>query len=403
MRPRNLLIFGLAALLATALLRGQTAELSEKGSEDVSGPYEVDPHWPQAISPELTWGRTSYVYAESPDRVFVIQSGMVPWSWKKLRGADLRGSEESGGTGLNAGNNAMHCASTLGFDQQWPCQTGEDGKRLDSLVERDGTLIAGARWDHIIMVFDRNGKLRESWDQWKHLFSHPHTITENPYDAEHHVWVVDTGSDQVFEFTNDGKKLVMAVGESRVQGNDKNHLNGPNGIAFLPNGDFYVTDGYKNFRVVRFSKDGTYQSEWGKPGSGPGEFNLPHGIAIDEKGRLYVIDRSNMRIQVFDANGNYIEQWPGIRFAQDIHATRDGRYLWVADGWNNKILKYDLSGHLLYSWGTFGASAGYFWGPHSFSVDSEGNLYTAEVFAGRAQKFQPRRGAASESLVGPLR
>jgi 6-phosphogluconolactonase (cycloisomerase 2 family) len=395
---------GLIALFAVSLAAGQSAKVAdEKGGEAVSGPYDVDPHWPQPLSSELTWGRTSYVYAESPDRVFVIQSGMVPWSWKKLRGADLRGSDESGGTGLNAGNGAMHCASTLGFDQQWPCLTDQDGKRIDSIVERDGTPIPGARWDHIIMVFDRNGKLIENWDQWKYLFSHPHTLTESPYDPEHHVWVVDAGSDQVFEFTNDGKKLVMTIGESRVQGNDNTHLNGPNGIAFLPNGDFYVTDGYKNSRVIKFSKDGKFEFAFGKPGKGPGEFNLPHGIAIDEKGRLYVIDRVNTRIQVFDANGNYIEEWPGLPFGLDIHITKDGRYLWVADGYNNRILKYDLNGHLLYSWGTFGASPGEFWGPHSFSVDRDGNLYTGEVFGGRAQKFKPKEGEPPELLVGPLR
>jgi len=383
-------------------VRSGTASELQKGGEAVSGPYDVDPTWPQTLSSELTWGRTSFVYAESPERIFVIQSGMVPWSWKKLQGDRLLGAQEGGGTDLETANDAMHCASTLAFDQQWHCQKGADGKLIDSLVDRKGTEIPGARWDHIIMVFDAKGKLVENWDQWRHLFGHPHTITESPYDKEHHVWIVDAGSDQVFEFTNDGKKLVMAVGESRVQGNDKTHLNGPNGIAFLPDGDFYVTDGYKNARVVKFSKDGKYLMEWGTRGKDPGEFDLPHSLAIDVKtGRVYVIDRANSRIQVFDLNGKFIEQWPDIRFAQYIAITKD-RYLWVADGYNNKMLKYDLNGHLLYSWGTFGERPGDIWGVHGFSVDSEGNLYTAEVFGGRPQKFRPKQGADKAELVGPL-
>jgi peptidylamidoglycolate lyase len=394
-------LIGSLVICFAAQLR--TTKADEKGGEGVSGPYEVDPDWPQKLSPALTWGRTSYVFAESPNRVFVIQSGMVPWSWKKLRGEKLIGAQESGGTLLDAGNNAMHCASTLAFDQEWQCETQPDGKIVDALVERDGAPIPGSQWDHIVMVFDRNGKLIEKWDQWKHLFSHPHTITENPYDPEHHLWIVDTGSDQVFEFTNDGKKLVMSLGESRVQGNDRSHFNGPDGIAFLPNGDFYVTDGYKNSRVVKFSREGKYLLEWGKHGKGPGEFNIPHGVAIDANGRVYVIDRSNSRIQVFDPNGSFIEEWPGFPFALDIHVTKDNHYLWVSDGYNDKILKYDLNGHLLYSWGTFGAAAGELWGPHGFSVDSEGNLYTAEVFAGRPQKFAPKKDAASETLIGPVR
>jgi sugar lactone lactonase YvrE len=374
----------------------------QKGGEEIFGPYEVVPGWPQPLSSDLTWGRTSSIYAESPDRVLVIQSGMVPWTWKKLRGERLEGSQRSGGSDYNSANNAMHCASTLGFDQKWHCQIGSDGKLIDALVERDGSPIPGARWDHIVMVFDRNGKLIENWDQWKHLFGHPHTITENPYDPEHHVWIVDAGSDQIFEFTNDGKSLVMTVGESRVQGNDKTHLNGPNGIAFLPNGDFYVTDGYKNSRIVKFSKDGKYLFEWGNRGKGPGEFNIPHSLAIDAKGHIYVIDRSNSRIQVFDSDGKYLEEWPEIRFAQYIGITKDRQYLWVGDAYNNKLLKYDLEGHLLDSWGTFGVQPGDIWGIHGLTVDSDGNLYTAEVFGGRPQKFRPRKGADPKRLVGPV-
>ena len=141
--------------------------------------------------------------------------------------------------------------------------------------------------------------------------------------------------------------------------------------------------------------------EWGKPGDGPGEFNLPHGIAIDAQGRVYVVDRSNSRIQVFDLNGKYLDQWPGLRLPLYISVSKD-QHVWVSSGRSNKMLKYDLNGHLLYSWGTFGAQPGHLWGVHSFDTDSEGDLYIGEVFAGRAQKLRPRKGADPKFLVGPL-
>ena len=328
------------------------------------------------------------MFAESPDRVFVMQSGLVPWTWKRLQGPAL-----GGGTLLHSANNATHCASTVVREPN--CTPGRV-----PLAEKSGKQIPGARWDHVLMIFDRSGKLVDSWEQHNDLFTHPHNITINPYDPERHVWVVDAGSEQIFKFTNGGK-LVMTMGEFRVTGNDETHFGNPSGIAFLPNGDFYVSDGYRNTRVVKFSKDGKYLMEWGKPGDGPGEFNLPHGIAIDAQGRLYVVDRSNSRIQVFDLNGKYLDQWPGLRLPLYIAVSKD-QHVWVSSGRSNKILKYDLNGHLVYSWGTFGARPGQIWGVHGFSTDAEGNLYVAEVFAGRAQKLRPRQGADPKFLVGPL-
>ena len=386
-----------AALVAAPQDRGV---VPGKGGEDVSGPYEVVPNWPLPISTDLTWGRTSSIYAESPDRVFVIQSGMVPWSWKRLQDA------RNGGNMTRRGDDGTYCGSSLASLWRWNgknfCQTAPDGRFVDSMVEFDtGKPIPGAKWDHIVMVFNREGKLIESWEQWNHLFSHPHHILVNPYDPEKHIWIVDAGSDQIFKFTNDGKKLVMVLGESRVPRSDQTHFKTPTSIAFLPNGDFYVSDGYFNTRVVKFSKDGKYLMEWGKPGKGPGEFDTVHAIAIDAKGRVYVDDRGNSRIQVFDLNGKYQDEWPNIRFPLMIQISKD-QHMWVSDGEYNKILKYNLDGQLLYSWGTFGDAPGHLWGPHFFTTDSEGNLYTADAFGGRAQKFRPRKGADPRYLVGPL-
>lgn len=365
---------------------GQVAP--HKGGEDLSGPYEPHPNWPKPIDPDRTWGRTGTVFAETPDRIFVMQSGMVSWSWKRLAEP-----AQGGGTLLASANEATHCASTV--MRQANCTPGRD-----PLAEKSGNVIPGAGWDHVLMVFDGAGNLIESWEQHNDLFTHPHNVTISPYDPERHVWVVDAGSEQIFKFTNDGQ-LVMTVGEFRVTGSDETHFGNPSGIAFLPNGDFYVSDGYRNTRVVKFSKDGTYLMEWGTPGDGPGEFNVVHGLAIDAEGRVYVIDRSNSRIQVFDLNGTYLDEWPGLNLPLYVAVSED-QHIWVSSGLTNKILKYDRHGQLLYSWGTFGAQPGAIWGVHGFSTDTAGNLYVAEVFAGRVQKLRPRTGANPSFLVGPI-
>ena len=139
---------------------------------------------------------------------------------------------------------------------------------------------------------------------------------------------------------------------------------------------------------------------WGTPGTGPGQFNLPHAIEIDRNRRVYVADRLNSRIQIFDENGKFLDQWPNIRRPIHLMITAD-QHLWVADLDTNKMLQYDLTGKLLSSWGTYGTFPGAFWGMHQFSVDPQGNLYVAETYGGRTQKFQPKPGAERSLLIGP--
>jgi len=255
-----------------------------------------------------------------------------------------------------------------------------------------------------VNVADRNGNIVETWTQWdKHWEGSrgPHHITINPYDPEKHVWIIDDDLQQVFKFTNDGKRLVMTLGERLVRGNDGSHFGRPTDIAFLPDGTFFVADGYQNQRVLKFDKNGKLLMTWGKEGSGPGEFRSPvHAIAIDNERHLYVVDRGNSRIQVFDENGKHLDTWPNIRDPYHVHVGTD-QSVWVVDGTTNKFLKFDKNGRLLYSWGTYGQFPGGLWAVHQFSVDSEGNLYTAEASNGRIQKFRPRPGADPAKVIPP--
>jgi sugar lactone lactonase YvrE len=136
---------------------------------------------------------------------------------------------------------------------------------------------------------------------------------------------------------------------------------------------------------------------WGTAGNGPGQFNLVHCVVVDAEGRVYVADRSNRRIQVFDANGRYLEEWASRR-PNHMLITQD-RFLWLADGAANRFAKYDLEGTLLTYWGTRGSFPGAISNPHAFSVDSDGNLYVVDYLNNRLQKFTPKRDAEPSRLM----
>jgi DNA-binding beta-propeller fold protein YncE len=138
--------------------------------------------------------------------------------------------------------------------------------------------------------------------------------------------------------------------------------------------------------------------QWGTRGKEAGQFTGLHGIDADKNGKVYVADRGNNRIQVFDQNGTHLDTWPGIRFPNHVVAAPDGS-VWVSDGTNARLLKYDASGKLLYFWGTYGTYPGAFWELHQFSVDTEGNLYAADSFGGRTQKFRAKASADQSRLV----
>jgi DNA-binding beta-propeller fold protein YncE len=270
------------------------------------------------------------------------------------------------------------------------------------------------RWEHIVTVFDAQGNLIEDWTQWDKMFRRPHAIYISPYDPEKSVWIVDDYRHAIFKFSNDGKKLLQTIGEPNVPGADDKHFNRPTFMAWLPDGTFFVADGYANTRVVKFDKDGKFLATWGQPGQGggrgagpekrPGYFNNVHGIAVDpQTRRVFVNDRNNGRVQVFDENGKYLDEWNfGPRPPMDIHSfiVTSDRKLWAADQGTHKILGYDLEGHFLYSWGSWGEYPGGMWGVHGMSTDQEGNLYVAEVNNGRIQKYRPRAGANPAFLVG---
>jgi DNA-binding beta-propeller fold protein YncE len=351
-------IVGVGILSTTARLQP-----AQKGGEEETGPYEVVANWPQPWSgPGYIWGSQPGVFAETPNRVFIVARGEIK----------------------------LPAQTGRGFNGSW----GSTGERAT---------VPKAEMHNCIVIVDASGKLVESWSQWDHLFEGgggPHKIRISPYDPERHVWVVNDSRHVIYEFSNDGKQLVRTLGETDVAGEDEKHFGSPQDIAWLPDGGLLVADGLRNARVARFDKGGKFATSWGSRGNASGQFTGLHGIATDREGKIYVADRSNRRIQIFDQRGTYLDQWPDLRQANDVLLPADGQSVWVADGTNAKLLKYDVNGKLLHSWGTYGMFPGGFWEAHQLSVDSDGNLYVADSFGGRTQKFRPKAGVDRARLIG---
>jgi DNA-binding beta-propeller fold protein YncE len=189
----------------------------------------------------------------------------------------------------------------------------------------------------------------------------------------------------VLKLSSEGK-LLASFGEQGKPGEDATHFNKPTDVAFAPNGDVYVSDGYGNSRVVRFSHDGKYLGAWGKKGTGEGEFNLPHAVVVDRRGRVYVADRENARIQVFTPEGKFITQWRDTGHPYGLYLTPDER-LFVTDGIAHTLSLFDLNGKRLGQYGMPGKGPGEFDLPHLLTVDGEGAVYVCEINGKRIQKL----------------
>jgi hypothetical protein len=383
-------------------IRGQTQGPPEdnKSDEQVTGPYEVVENWPKPLTSlpgheKWTWGAVEGIFAQNPNRVFILERGELP-ALARPKNTPI---PEFGPSLSYPVSHAPFRNASVG-----PMASAGDA---DSL----GKPGFDYRWEHILVVLDSHGNIIEDWSQWNSMLKRPHSIFINPYDPEKHVWVVDDAGCAIYEFTNDGKKLVLTLGTPGEPGADEKHFNGPTFLAWLPDSTLFVADGYRNSRVAKFDKNGNFLMAWGQKGEPPNEqrpsyFNTVHGIAVDPVARrVYVNDRTNRRIQVFDENGKFLDQWYLGRKASVycIYMTAD-QHLWLADSINWKMLKYDLNGRMMSSWGTQGDWPGALWGVHQFNVDQEGNLYVAEVDNGRVQRFRPRHNADPAQLVGqPVR
>jgi DNA-binding beta-propeller fold protein YncE len=247
------------------------------------------------------------------------------------------------------------------------------------------------RGEHPVIVFDRDGNFLRSWGEG--VFRRPHGITIGPDGT---LWLTDDLHQTIRQFTAEGK-LLLTLGTpdkaSSLHGGEP--FNRPTHVALCPrNGDVYVADGYGNSRVHKFDPQGRLLFSWGEPGTDPGCFNIPHNIATDAEGRVYVADRENHRVQIFDEKGRYLAQLNNLFRPCGLFADRrDGGLLYVGElpahlavsaevpNLGARVSIVTLKGERVGRIGGrfMGEKAGEFIAPHGCVVDSRGDLYVAEV------------------------
>jgi peptidylamidoglycolate lyase len=256
---------------------------------------------------------------------------------------------------------------------KWAMMTAVD-------IDSHGTIYVLQRGEPAkVMAFDSSGKLLRSWGE--RMFPSAHGLR---IDRQDNVWVADRGLQQVIKFSPTGQVL-LALGKKGVAGNNTSTdaLNGPSDMAFAPNGDIFVSDGESpNTRVVKFSADGKFIKFWGTKGSGPGQLDTPHAIVIDSKGRLYVANRGNKRIEIFDQDGGYLGVMTNAGTPYGLFMAK-GDILYVADGTPgvDDVTIVDPKDQKVL--GHFGGLSG----PHMLAVDAAGSIYIAETKGADVKKF----------------
>ncbi|HYI97006.1 MAG TPA: peptidyl-alpha-hydroxyglycine alpha-amidating lyase family protein [Bryobacteraceae bacterium] len=255
------------------------------------------------------------------------------------------------------------------------------GETSGVAVDKDDNVWVYNRGAHPVMQFDSNGRMLRSWPEVPVKSSHGIRV-----DEDGNIWTVDVKGHQILKWGPAGR-LLMVLGRGVGQNDSKDAFNEPTGVAFAKNGDVYISDGYVNSRVVRYGKDGVYRSQWGRKGTADGEFDLVHDVAIDSGGRVYVADRTNQRIQIFDENGKFVTKWSDVGAPWGLSYVAKENAIYMCDGLNNRIVRLNLDGQITGVLSSFGKIPGKLDFAHNIAVDSAGSIYVAEIKNWRVQKF----------------
>lgn len=332
-------------------------------------PYDVVRGWHKPFAaPGFAFGGNSGVFAESPDRILIAQRG----------------------------------------EFRLPTPVPPEFAGFAGSLKMNVLTLADRRvWQNCLYTLDANGQVKERWTQWDHLCAGsdgpgPHRLRISPYDPSRRVWVINETFHTIYIFSNDGKKLLKTLGEKGVPGADAAHFAKPQDVAFLPDGRILIADGLDNHRVMIFDKDLNYLSEFGGKGSAPGQFNGVHAIAVGPGGRIFALDRSGGRVNVFRATADpkkvEVEgSWPGFALPLDLIVNDDA--IWMTDLRPLRFIKLNFKGERLYSWLVPADLPDGYLEVHTFSVDRAGNLYGGDNQYGRTQKFVPKAGADPALLI----
>ncbi len=334
-------------------------------------PYDVVEGWHKPFAKQgFAFGGNSGVFAESPDRIFIAQRGET--------------------------------RLPIPIPPEFAGYAGSLG--INTLTATDLRT-----WQNCLFTIDGDGNVIDIWDQWDYLCAGsdgpgPHRIRISPYDPERRLWVVNETFHQIYVLSNDGSELLMTLGEKLTPGDDETHFGRPQDVAFLPDGRILVADGLDNHRVIILDKDGKYLSEFGGRGDGPGQFNGVHALAVGPDGLIFALDRSGGRVNVFRTTDDpkeveFVDAWGGFGLTLDVIANDDS--IWITTLGPLRFVKLDFEGNRLYTWMVPRELPNGYLEVHTFTVDSDGNLYGGDNQYGRTQKFVPKPDADPALIIGP--
>jgi DNA-binding beta-propeller fold protein YncE len=354
-----------AALVAGGLLAAPGVEAQGDGG------YRLVPNWPKLPA----------------GMFFGLKDAPLPPAEREAMAAARRARGETGGgggrgQGSGQGPTNQPGISGIAIDQNDRIYAFNRGAKPVMVFDRDGNLVLSGADQEI------NGKaINPSWQ-------HSGTV-----DWEGNVYIIERDAHRIVKLSPKLDKFLLQLGTTNERGNDATHFDLPSGIAVLRNGNIIVTDGYGNNRVAMFSKDGKFIKQVGKgaggpadKGTGPGEWVLPHKLAVDADENLYIIDRENHRLQVFDKNLNYLREIKNDWYPWDVGISRKGNdgFGYIADHQLERMHKFQLKdGKIVATWGKQGLGPGEFDWVHGVVVDSRGAVYAADTYGQRLQKFVP--------------
>ena len=337
----------------------------------VESPYEVESGWLKPFQKKgYAFGGNSAIWAENPDRILINQRGetilpdQLPENFPGFAGA----------LGINV--------------------LREPERRV---------------WQNCLFEVNAEGEIVKVWNHLDYLCEGadgpgPERIRVNPYDPDRKLWVVNQTHHEIHVISNDGSELHATYGERGVPGNDTNHYGSPQDVAFMPDGRILIADGLLNNRVIIYDNEMNYLGEFGSQGDGPGQFNTIHSLAVGPEGRVFVTDRSGKNgVNLFRATEDpavfVFERSIGapLTLPLDIIVNEDD--FWITDLGPLRFLNFDFNGNLKYTWLVPSNLPNGFLEVHTFSVDSDGNLYGGDNQYGRTQKLIPKSDADPELLI----
>lgn len=334
-------------------------------------------------------GKAKTIYKEAPVTIDIPQMYETNIVWP-VAAKDKKTAGEASGVAVDSKDNIYYlhrATATYGNDE---------------VINKDTVVVLDAQTKEV----------RDTWG--KGLFKSPHGLE---IDSEDNVWITDISQNKIYKFSPEGKLLdtfgsdypfymeaalrIRNVLPKFPTGMDEYTFARPTDVTVLKDGSFVVSDGYRNRRIVKFDQNGKFIWEKNLLGNKDGEFNLPHGISHDENGNLYVADRNNARIQVFDKDGNFLDSWNSKELGRPfgVEVGDDGN-VYVADGGNSlypeggkgshQVVVLNTKGEVIQRFGSWGENKGQLKIPHDIAVNSKGDIYVAELENERLQEFKKK-------------